>query len=289
MFIKSPFNYIGGKYRILPQILPLFPKNINTMIDVFSGGFTVGINTPSNTTICNDQLTPIIQLHKHLHDTPLNTTLDYIHKRIHEYGLSKTDKDSFKKFRHDYNTKKDKHPLDLYILMCFSYNYQARWNNKHQYNSSHGTNRSSYTRTTEKKLIKYTKALQKKNIQFEDKDFTQIKYEKLTSNDFAYFDPPYILSIGNYNDGNRGYKNWTTKEEQELYTILQTLTDNETPFGLNNLLSHKGKHNKQLEKFIQDNKKNLKVYHITNNYNNSSYNNKKNNNTTTELYITNEK
>ena len=69
---------------------------------------------------------------------------------------------------------------------------------------------------------------------------------------------------------------------------MQTLTDNRIPFGLNNLLSHKGKHNKQLEKFIQDNKTHLKVYHITNNYNNSSYNKKKQDHTT-ELYITNEK
>ena len=287
MLIKSPFNYIGGKYRILPQILPLFPKNINTMIDVFSGGFTVGINTPSKQVICNDHLTPIIQLHRYLHDTPIEQTLDYIHRTIKHYGLSKNNKDSFIKFRYDYNDNEDKHPLDLYILMCFSYNYQARWNNKHQYNSSHGTNRSTYSKTTEKKLIKYIRALQKKEILFKSEDFTQIDYEKLTINDFAYFDPPYILSTGNYNDGNRGYKNWTRHEEKQLYKILQTLTDNETPYGLNNLITHKGKHNKQLEKFIQDNKNGLKVQHITNNYHNSSYNKKRQDQPTTELYITN--
>ena len=27
--IKSPLNYIGGKAKILDQILPLFPKEIN--------------------------------------------------------------------------------------------------------------------------------------------------------------------------------------------------------------------------------------------------------------------
>ena len=25
-YIKSPLNYVGGKYKLLPQILPLFPK-----------------------------------------------------------------------------------------------------------------------------------------------------------------------------------------------------------------------------------------------------------------------
>ena len=31
--IKSPLNYIGGKAKILDQILPLFPENINNIID----------------------------------------------------------------------------------------------------------------------------------------------------------------------------------------------------------------------------------------------------------------
>ena len=34
-YIKSPLNYVGGKYKLLPQILPLFPKNIDTFIDLF--------------------------------------------------------------------------------------------------------------------------------------------------------------------------------------------------------------------------------------------------------------
>lgn len=37
-FIKSPLNYIGGKYKILNQILPLFPKKINNFVDLFTRG-----------------------------------------------------------------------------------------------------------------------------------------------------------------------------------------------------------------------------------------------------------
>ena len=42
--IQSPLNYTGGKFKLLPQILPLFPKNINTFVDLFCGGCNVGIN-----------------------------------------------------------------------------------------------------------------------------------------------------------------------------------------------------------------------------------------------------
>ena len=37
--IKSPLNYTGGKFKLLPQILPLFPDNIDTFVDLFAGGF----------------------------------------------------------------------------------------------------------------------------------------------------------------------------------------------------------------------------------------------------------
>jgi DNA adenine methylase len=47
-YIKSPMNYIGNKYRILPQIQRWFPKDINTMVDIFSGGCDVIINTMAN-------------------------------------------------------------------------------------------------------------------------------------------------------------------------------------------------------------------------------------------------
>ncbi len=49
--IASPMNYIGGKYKILPQILPLFPDNIGTFVDLFCGGCNVGINVSAKKTV----------------------------------------------------------------------------------------------------------------------------------------------------------------------------------------------------------------------------------------------
>lgn len=37
-YVKSPFNYTGGKYKLLPQLLELFPKQVNTFVDLFAGG-----------------------------------------------------------------------------------------------------------------------------------------------------------------------------------------------------------------------------------------------------------
>ncbi len=42
-YIKSPLNQIGGKYKLLNQIVRYFPKNIDTFYDLFAGGCDVAI------------------------------------------------------------------------------------------------------------------------------------------------------------------------------------------------------------------------------------------------------
>ena len=58
--IKSPLNYVGGKFKLLPQILPMFPNEINMFVDLFSGGANVGLNVKANKIICNDTISEVI-------------------------------------------------------------------------------------------------------------------------------------------------------------------------------------------------------------------------------------
>lgn len=39
-YVKSPLNYTGGKYKLLDDIIPLFPIKVDTFVDVFAGGST---------------------------------------------------------------------------------------------------------------------------------------------------------------------------------------------------------------------------------------------------------
>ena len=64
--IKSPLNYVGGKYKLLEEMLPHFPKSINTFADLFGGGFNVGINIVCKHIIYNDIETNVTELLKHL-------------------------------------------------------------------------------------------------------------------------------------------------------------------------------------------------------------------------------
>lgn len=285
-YIKSPFNYIGGKYRLLPQIIPHFPKHTNTFVDVMGGGFNVGLNVDADKIIYNDMVTPLAELWQYFYNHNKNEILQYITETIQQKHLSKTDKDAFNNFREHYNTSQSKNPLDLYILMCYSYNYQLRYNNKGEYNSSHGTNRSSFTEAMKEKLVQTLDAIHKKNITFRNDDFQRLineNMQKLDNCSLVYFDPPYIISTGNYNDGNRGFKNWTNNDERRLYKTLNTLNENNINFALSNITHHKNKENKYLLKFIENNSYN--IHQVNSNYNNCSYNSSKS--MTKEVLITN--
>ena len=56
--IQSPLNYTGGKYRLLPQILPLFPGHVGTFVDLFCGGCNVGVNVEADVHFYNDSCMP---------------------------------------------------------------------------------------------------------------------------------------------------------------------------------------------------------------------------------------
>ena len=87
--IKSPMNYVGGKYKLLNQILPLFPNDIDTFVDLFGGGLDVSINIKANKIITNDIITPLVELYKYWQVTPTDEVISNIENTIFKYSLSK--------------------------------------------------------------------------------------------------------------------------------------------------------------------------------------------------------
>ena len=81
---KSPLNYIGGKYKILPQILEYFPQSINNFIDLFAGGLDVATNVNSKKTFCNDINFYTIQIYEAMQEKNVNEILAYIDDKIGE-------------------------------------------------------------------------------------------------------------------------------------------------------------------------------------------------------------
>ena len=281
MYIKSPLNYTGGKYKILEPVFQTFPKRIRTFVDVFAGGFNVGINAKAGRIICNDQITYLIELFQLFQTTEIHELLKEIQSIIDTYQLTQQNKEGYYALRSEYNKNKDL--VMLFVLTCYAFNHQIRFNNSHEFNSPFGRNRSSFNKNIEKNLTQFCQALQEKNIEFSNRDFMELDYSSLGKEDLVYCDPPYLISTGNYNDGNRGFKDWKEKEEKELLGLLDQLDSMGTRFALSNVLYHKGMSNELL---IEWSKK-YKIHYIDKTYSNCNYQFKERNAVTVEVLITN--
>ncbi|MCA6069580.1 MAG: Dam family site-specific DNA-(adenine-N6)-methyltransferase [Endomicrobium sp.] len=284
-FIKSPLNYVGGKYKILPQIIPLFPKDINCFVDLFAGGANVGLNVKAKKIVLNDNLTYVIDLYRKLKITSQKKVLEYIYNRIDKYALSLTNQDGYISLRKEYN--KAKNPLDLFVLIAYSFNHQIRFNNSHEFNNPFGKDRSCYNSSIESNLKSFINKLQKIDIEFYSTNFESFDLSLLSDNDFVYCDPPYLITTGTYNDGKRGFTGWSEEEELALLDKLDILNDKGVSFALSNVLRHKGKTNTILEKWMSDNSDYV-VNNIKMDYANSNYHTKDRDKlSTVEVLITN--
>lgn len=282
--IKSPLNYTGGKYKLLSQITPFFPKEIDTFVDLFCGGCNVGINVKANQVIFNDNLLYLIDLYKEF-QKGYEYVLQHVQSRIETFKLSDTNETGYNELRKHYNAEKN--PLDLFVLICYSFNHQIRFNNKHQFNTSFGKHKGSFNKSIDKNLFDFTQKLSEGNYSFTCFDFNDFPIENLNENDFVYIDSPYLISTGSYNDGKRGFKGWTEKEEVELHNLMIKLNDKGVKFAASNVITHKGMTNQLLKDFIDNNGLNCNFLDF--NYNNSNYQASNEKHLTLEVLITNYK
>lgn len=176
-----------------------------------------------------------------------------------------------------------RNPLDLYVLMCYSFNYQFRFNSKHEYNNPHGTNRSEFTSVMRGNFPAFKERID--NYDFESCDFVNYDISSVKSGDFLYADPPYLLTCGSYNDGKRGFRGWSESDDFQLFSLLDRVNMNGGKFALSNVSHHKGLVHNSLLEWVKGN--NYNIHKINCNYNNCNYQNKNRENITQEVLITN--
>lgn len=294
IFIQSPLNYTGGKYKLLNQIIPLFPKKINTFIDLFCGGCNVGININASTIILNDKQKELIDLYNYFQTHTIEKIIydiksiinDFHLSRSSEYGyshyqcnstdgLSKYNRNSFLALRNEYNLTKN--ILYLFVLIIFSFNNQIRFNSKGLYNLPCG--KRDFNIKMQHKLSRFCQALQQKHIILSNMDFKNFTIQK-NDNTFIYIDPPYLLGRATYNENG----SWTLQDEYNLLNFLDKLNSQRIKFALSNVIFHKGLEHSILKEWVNNNP-NLSIHYIKSNYKNCNYQTKKQQ--TQEILITN--
>jgi len=278
-YIKSPLNYIGGKYKLLPQIMPLFPDNIDKFVDLFAGGVNVGINVKADRIYVNDLDYRLIEIYEWLDAWPTQTVIEVLENLIKSYGLNMHDPEPYLRLREDYNC--NPRPQWLLLLIFYSFNHQIRYNQNHNFNMPFGRNRSQYNPQIKANLIKFCDRLHSGEFVFSHESFQRFSVQDLTSNSLVYCDPPYYISTATYNE-NGG---WDYTNDEGLRVYLDNLNYFGIKFAMSNVFKHKGETNEGLMNWAKD--KHYNVHFLDMDYKNCSYHLKDRESPTVEVLITN--
>ena len=304
--IQSPLNYTGGKYKLLKQILPLFPKEIDTFVDLFCGGCNVGINIDSSRVIYNDLNRKLLGLYTTFQSLGPEAVLERIYEIIHRYqlstvskygysyyhcdsgkGLADYNRDKFIRLRGDFNRKHAGQSFDhdyylmLYVLIVYAFNNQIRFNANGEFNLPVG--KRDFNSKMEQKLIAFINRLREQNCAFTCCDFREFDTSGLTSRDFVYVDPPYLITCATYNEQG----GWNEGAERDLLAFLDKLHSRGIPFALSNVLRSKGKENPLLLAWLEENAHQYRAIPLAYSYANSNYHTKDKTSSSEEVLIVN--
>lgn len=256
----SPLNYQGGKYDLIDFIKDNLPTGrMKRFVDLFGGGYNVGINIDAEQNIYNEYNNKVVELIQSFKNTETADLVKYILRTKKRYDLEPANKDAYLRLRTKYNktdiAKRD--PKMLYLLVLYGFNQQIRFNSS--YNCNNPVGPAGFNDSMMDKLISFCRRIQEQNLVLLSKDFEDLD-EYITEDSFVYCDPPYYITLGSYNDGKRGFKGWTEKDELRLYGMLEKLDKQNIKFMLSNVLDHKDKHNDLLEDWIKKNNFNIIQY-----------------------------
>ena len=304
--IQSPLNYTGGKFKLLPQILPLFPKNINTFVDLFCGGCNVGINIDCESVIYNDLDENLVYLYNTIKNLDKQSVFEWIYEIINTYGLSlvsdkgydyyKCDsskglggynKERFLRLRADFNEKKKKGNYDyyyyvmLYVIIVYAFNNQIRFNSNGEFNLPVG--KRDFNKKMQQKLSDFIDKIKEQNCKFTCLDFREFDIDTLGNNDFVYVDPPYLITCATYNEQG----GWAETDEKDLLRFLDSLNEKGLRFALSNVLRSKGKENTILIEWLDKNKDKYRAVSLNYSYSNSNYQTKDKTSNSEEFLIIN--
>lgn len=294
--LRSPFFYVGDKYKIMPQIVKFFPHQINRYYEPFLGGGSSVLHVKANEYILNDINEYIIQLHRYI--SSFIKVPEKLFERLFEiiktYKLScsylgdivpealrkeyvktyysKYNKDKYVRLRNDFNASGD--ISLLYILLIYGFNHMIRFNKEGKFNLPVGN--VDFNKNVYNAILDYLLFMDNKKIEFSNLDYIDfVKNLKFEKGDFIYLDPPYLISNSEYT------KNWQIEDEEKLYNLIDYLDEIGVHFGLSNMLEHK----RNINYILEERMIKYKVYDIQSNYISCFDNTIKTN--SKEVYLTN--
>lgn len=253
---ESPLNYSGSKAKMVPFIKKLLPSKIDTFVDIFGGGFNVGINIHAKKIIYNDINPFVVNLIKSFKDIESTDYIKYINKTITEFGLMPNNKEGYLNLRDKYNSisRANRSPMMLYVLILFGFQQQIRFNSDHNFNNPCGSRR--FNEKLISKFLSFSRKIKKLNIEFLNQPFHELEY-LINSDTFFYLDPPYRETTATYNDGKRGFEGWSLVHEKTLCQFMDKINEANGKFMFSYILRINGFHNAEVEKWAKSHSYNI--------------------------------
>lgn len=253
---ESPLNYTGNKSKIVPNIKKLLPENCTEFLDLFGGGFNVGINCSAKSVLYNDINYFVTGLVESFYKYDTYQYLLYIRKITKRFGLEKANSKAYIEARDYYNSlpadKRD--PRLLYTIILYGYQQQIRFNSSHEFNNPVGMR--WFNDKVLEKMISFSRRIKEKPYSFESRNYLEFSAE-IDEKSFVYLDPPYRLTTGAYNDGKRGFNGWNEILEEELFQFIDSLSKRNVCFMLSYVKEHKGQTNMHFLEWVKQNGYNL--------------------------------
>ena len=266
-YLRSPFFYVGDKYKLLSQLEENFPKDIDRFIEPFCGGGSVFLNTEANSYYLNDINTYMIRLHEFLisYSNKQEEFWKLLRKYILEYDLSATylnrdvpnelrieykktyfakyNKEAYTKLRSDFNVNKT-NMMQLYMLLIYGFNRMLRFNSKGDFNLPVGN--VDFNTNVVNALNGYFEYVSEKDINLYNMDCQDFIFiMEPAKDDFVYLDPPYLITFREYN------KLWNEDNEKRLIRLLDELNGRGVRFAVSNILWHKNRYNAEFNYWAQ--------------------------------------
>ena len=284
---------MGNKYKLLKDIIPLFPKECDIFLDGFGGSGVVSMNYQgTKETIYNELNNHIVNLMKTLLEYSPEELDKYFNTLILKYELPTTSctqderlkrkeyeirSEKYNKLREYYNKSQERDYRVLFLLCRYSINHLIRFNSNGEFNAPSGTD------VYNDSILKDIKDLQQmfKKVTISNEDFFNLDLSKLTTESFVYCDVPYTSTRAVYNE-KRAFGGWSIEDDKKLFKCLENLNKRGIKWGLSNVFENRGKINQHLIDWCNEN--GWYVYHLERNYNPFRGGDKSNND---EVFIAN--
>jgi len=285
---RSPLFYVGDKYKLMKQLIGLFPVEVDNFYEPFVGGGTVFLNIKANKYFLNDIDKNLVNIHNFLIKSSKDQDKFFrdVEKIIKKYNLSRSyeedivpaslkkqwkktyfarfNKEGYDKLRTKVNKYIKNDPLILYILLIYGFNRMLRFNGGGKFNLPVGN--VDFNKNVVIALNNYFDFVRGKKIALSSRDFRSYFANKnFFKNDFVYLDPPYLITASEYN------KLWDRQSEADLLGEIDALNKKGIRFALSNVTHYNGSKNDLLIDWM----KKYKIHKIESNYINYHDNGKK--------------